>query len=121
MNSRKRRSKGHQDSEKASDVILDTYRGLNRKPWPKAPASKGPQEGSNMEFVLLVLALPLVVFALVLTFGPRRSTTAATAPLVPALRTGRVLAWFVAVAFFVAALLLLRANPDFENLVRLIV
>lgn len=74
-----------------------------------------------MEFVLLVLALPLVVFALVLTFGPRRSTTAAAAPLAPALRTGRVLAWFVAVAIFVAALLLLRADRDFENLVRLIV
>lgn len=26
-------------SEKASDVILDTYRGINRKPWPKAPGN----------------------------------------------------------------------------------
>jgi hypothetical protein len=46
-----------------------------------------------MEYVLLALALPLVVFALVLTFSPRHPLAAATAPIKPARRTGRVLAW----------------------------
>jgi hypothetical protein len=73
-----------------------------------------------MEYVLLALALPLVVLALTLTFAPRRPA-AATAPVVPAVRTGRVLAWLAAVAVFVTALLLLRAYPFFDNLLRLIV
>jgi hypothetical protein len=78
-------------------------------------------EEMKMEYVLLALALPLVVFALILTFGPRRPTVAATSLVVPALWTGRVLAWFSALAIFIAALLLLRAYPFFDNLVRLIV
>lgn len=74
-----------------------------------------------MEFVLLALALPLVAFALTLTFGPRHPAAAATAPVVPALRTGRVLAWVSAIVIFIAALFLLQANTFFDNLVQLIV
>jgi hypothetical protein len=73
-----------------------------------------------MEIVLLVLALPLAAFALVLTFGRRRSVSAATAPVEPSRTIDRALAWLSAIYIFAGAILVLAWHPFLDNLVRLI-
>lgn len=73
-----------------------------------------------MEIVLLVLALPLVGFALVLTFWQRRADVAATAPIEPSRTIGRALAWLLAVYIFAGAFFVLLSYPFLDNLVRLI-
>lgn len=73
-----------------------------------------------MELVLLVLALPLVGFALVLTFRQRRADVASAAPVEPSRTIGRALAWSLAVSIFAGAFLLLSWHSFLDNLVRLI-